>query len=1026
MPKRTDINKIVIIGSGPIVIGQAAEFDYAGSQACLSLKDEGYETILINSNPATIMTDDEIADKVYLEPLTVDSVTAILKKEQPDAILPTLGGQTGLNLAVELAKNGVLDDLNIELLGTNLHTINQAEDREEFKALMHDLKQPIPASKTVYDLQTGLDFAHEIGYPVIIRPAYTLGGTGGGIAANDDEMTTILNRGLTMSPETECLIEKSIAGYKEIEFEVMRDHKGSAIIVTGMENFDPVGIHTGDSIVFAPTQTLTDNEYQRLRDASLTIVNALKIEGGCNVQLAQDPLSENYYVIEVNPRVSRSSALASKATGYPIAKIAAKIAVGLNLDEIINPITQTTYAMFEPALDYVVAKIPRFAFDKFYHADRTLGTQMKATGEVMAIGSNIEESLLKAVQSLELDAHMQATLLPENAAEKSLDDLLASLPVATDTRLFDLFAAIAKGATLTQLHNATAIDDFFLVKLQHIMTIQKELMTGMLTADLILQAQKLGFDDQMIKAVTQVTDHELAQLHDMGDQHLVYKMVDTCAAEFESFTPYFYSTVGTENESKPLGNSIIVIGAGPIRIGQGVEFDYTTVHSVKAIQSAGYNAIIINNNPETVSTDFSISDKLYFEPLTIDSVMNIINLEKPLGVIVQFGGQTAINLTQQLTDNGVNILGTNMAGIEQTENRQEFEELLIDQQIAHPAGDTAMSMAEAHQIADTLGYPVLVRPSFVLGGKGMAIVHTETELNDYLVPALKHSNGQPILIDKYIMGTECEVDILSDGEQVFIPGIMEHLEGAGVHSGDSIAMYPPQHLSDAQKTEIVQIATKIGKSVHCVGMMNIQFIAADQIYVIEVNPRASRTVPFMSKITHKHLAQLATQLIIGKSLADIDLTPGLFPEPHSVFVKAPVFSFAKLPGAPTALSPEMKSTGEDLGHGDTLAEALHKAFFDSYHFDSNITGPILVTPHDAENETLMAALEAGGYPHTIYQLDQEWPDDIVFVLATEDDSSLAKQLTTRALSHEVSLFTASDTVAALVAAPANTEHANKI
>jgi carbamoyl-phosphate synthase large subunit len=1017
MPKRTDINKIVIIGSGPIVIGQAAEFDYAGSQACLSLKEEGYETILINSNPATIMTDDEIADKVYLEPLTVESVTEILKKEQPDAILPTLGGQTGLNLAVKLAKTGVLKELNIELLGTNLHTINQAEDREEFKALMHELDQPIPPSLTVYDLQAGLDFAHEIGYPVIIRPAYTLGGTGGGFANNDAEMTTVLSRGLTMSPETECLIEKSIAGYKEIEFEVMRDHNGSSIIVTGMENFDPVGVHTGDSIVFAPTQTLTDKEYQRLRDASLTIVNALKIEGGCNVQLAQDPYSEAYYVIEVNPRVSRSSALASKATGYPIAKIAAKIAVGLNLDEIINPITQTTYAMFEPALDYVVAKIPRFAFDKFYNADRTLGTQMKATGEVMAIGSNIEESLLKAVQSLELDAKMQNTLLPEDAEGKSLDELLAKIPVDTDIRLFELFAAIAKGATLEQLHDATKIDEFFLIKLFNIMDMQKQLVTGMLTADLVLQAQKLGFDDAMIKAVNPVNDHELKQLHEMADQQLVYKMVDTCAAEFESFTPYFYSTVGTENESKPLGNSIVVIGAGPIRIGQGVEFDYTTVHSVKAIQSAGYNAIIINNNPETVSTDFSISDKLYFEPLTIDSVMNIINLEQPIGVIVQFGGQTAINLTQELTDRGVHILGTSMDGIEQTENRHDFEELLIAKGIAHPKGDTAMNMEEAHHIATALGYPVLVRPSFVLGGKGMAIVHNQDELNDYLIPALKNSGGQPILVDKHIHGTECEVDILSDGDQVFIPGIMEHLEGAGVHSGDSIAMYPPQHLTDAQKAEIVKIATQIGESVHCVGMMNIQFIVADQVYVIEVNPRASRTVPFMSKITHKHLAQLATQMIIGKSLAEIGLEPGLFPEPDSVYVKAPVFSFAKLPGAPTALSPEMKSTGEDLGHGKTLGEALHRAFFDSYHFDSHVTGPIMVTPTDAKNTELMDALASAGYPHTVYELDQAWPDDLAFVLATEDESDLAKQLTTRALSHEVTLFTAQDTAAALATVP---------
>lgn len=1017
MPKRTDIKKIVILGSGPIVIGQAAEFDYAGSQACLSLKEEGYETVLINSNPATIMTDDETADKVYLEPLTVESVTEILKKEQPDAILPTLGGQTGLNLAVELAKTGVLDELGIELLGTNLHTINQAEDREEFKDLMHELNQPIPASLTVYDLQSGLDFAHEIGYPVIIRPAYTLGGTGGGIAKNDDEMTTVLNRGLTMSPETECLIEKSIAGYKEIEFEVMRDHNGSSIIVTGMENFDPVGVHTGDSIVFAPTQTLTDREYQRLRDASLTIVNALKIEGGCNVQLAQDPYSKHYFVIEVNPRVSRSSALASKATGYPIAKIAAKIAVGLNLDEIINPITQTTYAMFEPTLDYVVAKIPRFAFDKFYNADRVLGTQMKATGEVMAIGTNIEESLLKAVQSLELNAHMQNTLLPDDAQGKSLEELLATVGTDTDIRLFELFAAIAKGATVEQLHDATQIDEFFLAKLAHIMDMQKRLMTRMLTADLLTRAAKLGFSDTMIKAVREVNDHELDQLHKMADQKLVYKMVDTCAAEFDSATPYFYSTIGDENESEPLGNSIVVIGAGPIRIGQGVEFDYTTVHSVKAIQAAGYNAIIINNNPETVSTDFSISDKLYFEPLTIDSVMNVINLEKPIGVIVQFGGQTAINLTQQLVDKGVKILGTSMKGIEMTENRHDFEQLLIDKGIDHPAGDTALSLDDAHEIADNLGYPVLVRPSFVLGGKGMAVVHNQDELDDYLVPALKNSHGEPILVDKDIQGIECEVDILSDGKDVFIPGIMEHLEGAGVHSGDSIAMYPPQHLTDDQKSEIVKIATEIGTAVHCVGMMNIQFIMADKPYVIDVNPRASRTVPFMSKITHLHLAQLATHLIVGKSLADLDLEPGLYPEPDQVYVKAPVFSFAKLPDAPTALSPEMKSTGEDLGHGKTLDEALHKAFFDSYHFDSNVTGPILVSEHDAENTELMAGLEDSGYPHTVYQLDQEWPDNLAFVLATENETAASKQLAAKALSHQVTLFTAQDTAASLVKAP---------
>ncbi|WP_282801468.1 carbamoyl-phosphate synthase large subunit [Secundilactobacillus kimchicus] len=1020
MPKRTDINKIVIIGSGPIVIGQAAEFDYAGSQACLSLKDEGYEVVLINSNPATIMTDSEIADKVYLEPLTVPSVTAILEKERPDALLPTLGGQTGLNLAVQLSQAGVLDRLNVALLGTNLQTINQAEDREAFKALMDELKQPIPASKTVYDLDAGLAFAKTIGYPVIVRPAYTLGGTGGGIAHNEAEMTTILARGLTMSPETECLIEKSIAGYKEIEFEVMRDHKGSSIIVTGMENFDPVGVHTGDSIVFAPTQTLTDKEYQRLRDASLIIVNALAIEGGCNVQLAQDPTSEAYYVIEVNPRVSRSSALASKATGYPIAKIAAKIAVGLNLDEIMNPITKTTYAMFEPTLDYVVAKIPRFAFDKFTHADRTLGTQMKATGEVMAIGTNIEAALLKAVQSLELNTDLQNKLVPENLATTDLETLLTSIKTPTDIRLFQLFGAIAKGATLAQLQAATQIDAFFLAKLERIMTVQKQLMTEMLTANLVQTAEEIGFSDMMIQSVRQVTDHELDRLHAMADQHLVYKMVDTCAAEFESSTPYFYSTIGSENESQPLGHSIVVIGAGPIRIGQGVEFDYTTVHSVKAIQAAGYNAIIINNNPETVSTDFSISDKLYFEPLTINSVMNIINLERPLGVIVQFGGQTAINLTQALVDRGVKILGTSMHGIELTENRHDFEALLTTHHIDHPAGDTAMSLPEAHAIATQLGFPVLVRPSFVLGGKGMAVVHTAAELDDYLIPALKNSHGQPILVDKDISGIECEVDILSDGHQVYIPGIMEHLEGAGVHSGDSIAMFPPQHLSADQKAEIVRIATAIGLAVNCIGMMNIQFIIADKVYVIDVNPRASRTVPFMSKITHQHLAQLATHLILGQSLEALGLTPGLGAEPADVYVKAPVFSFAKLPGAPTALSPEMKSTGEDLGRGATFTEALHQALFDSYHYDSSQVGTVVVSPLDTQNTALMAHLSESGYSPITFQADQEWPNDVVFALASDDEHATAQQLITTALSHQTPLFTAQDTVRALTVNPTPT------
>ncbi|WP_283679718.1 carbamoyl-phosphate synthase large subunit [Lentilactobacillus sp. Marseille-Q4993] len=1011
MPKRKDINKIVIIGSGPIVIGQAAEFDYSGSQACLSLREEGYEVVLVNSNPATIMTDDEIADKVYLDPLTVPSLKKILKDEKPDAILPTLGGQTGLNLAVELSKDGILDELDIELLGTSLHTINQAEDREEFKSLMKELGEPIPASKTVFDLQTGLDFAASIGYPVIIRPAYTLGGTGGGIAKDEAEMKKILSRGLTMSPSTECLIEQSIAGYKEIEFEVMRDHNGNSIIVTGMENFDPVGIHTGDSIVFAPTQTLTDKEYQRLRDASLEIVNALKIEGGCNVQLAQDPDSEAYYVIEVNPRVSRSSALASKATGYPIAKIAAKIAVGLNLDEIINPITKTTYAMFEPALDYVVAKIPRFPFDKFTHADNTLGTQMKATGEVMAIGTTIEESLLKAVSSLELNDKLQTELISEQDASHSVDTLLEDIKTPTDVRIFQLFTAIGKGISLDTIYDATKIDKFFLSKLENIINLQRKLASTQLTADLLQQARKFGFTNNIIMAVNSISESEIAKLETQTDQKLVYKMVDTCAAEFESSTPYFYSTVGTENESEPLGNSVLVIGAGPIRIGQGVEFDYATVHCVQAIQAAGYNAIIINNNPETVSTDFSISDKLYFEPLTIDSVMNVINLEKPIGVIVEFGGQTAINLTEDLTKHGVKILGTSMDGIEQTENRHDFESLLIKHDIAHPQGATAMNAEEAKEIANNLGYPVLVRPSFVLGGRGMAVVEKKIDLQLYIEPALKASPGQPILIDKYVRGIECEVDILSDGKDVFIPGIMEHLEGSGVHSGDSIAMYPPQHLTADQKEKIVNIATMIGKEVHAIGMMNIQFIVADDVYVIEVNPRASRTVPFMSKITKLHLAQLATQLILGKSLAEVGLEVGLHSEPDNVYVKAPVFSFAKLPDAPTALSPEMKSTGEDIGEGATLQEALHNALFDSYHYVTNSTAKnVILSDTDSHDQALGKELQDDGFTIINYAKGMDWPEDVAFVVATDDQKTIDRSLVLETLNHQIPLFTAKDTV----------------
>lgn len=1008
MPKNQNIHTIAVIGSGPIIVGQAAEFDYSGSQACLSLREEGYRVVLINSNPATIMTDDDIADKIYLEPLTLDSVSAILEKERPDALLPTLGGQTGLNLAVALDDAGVLARLHIQLLGTGLATIHQAEDRQEFKQLMETLHQPVPESLTVHDLPAALQFAQRCGYPVIVRPAFTLGGTGGGIAHNEAELKKIGQRGLELSPNTECLIEKSIAGYKEIEFEVMRDAAGTTISVCCMENLDPVGIHTGDSIVVAPNQTLDDPTFQRLRAASLQIVSALNIQGGCNVQLAQDPASDQYYIIEVNPRVSRSSALASKATGYPIAKIAAKIAVGLTLQEIQNPVTKTTFAAFEPTLDYVVAKLPRFPFDKFVTADRHLGTQMKATGEVMGIGTTLEEALLKAVQSLELDAQMQTTLLPKTTPSHA--ELVAALEHPTDLRLFYLFEALHQGWSLEEIQAHTQITLFFLHKLQHIWATLVGLQTGTLTATKAVVANQLGFTAKMIAQAAGTTAEVVAALLPAP----VYKMVDTCAGEFASQTPYFYATAFPgENESQPLGNSILVIGSGPIRIGQGVEFDYTTVHCVQAIQTAGYHAIIVNNNPETVSTDFSISDKLYFEPLTTESVMQIIDLEQPLGVIVQFGGQTAINLTKSLVANGVKILGTSLAGINQTEDRHEFEALLAQLHINQPKGDTAMNLQEARQIAPVVGYPVMVRPSFVLGGRAMAIVHNEAELAEYVQKAIAAAPHQPILIDHDVQGMECEVDILSDGQDVFIPGIMEHLEGAGVHSGDSIAIFPPQHLTAAQQDQIIATATAIGKAVHCVGMMNVQFIVADQLYVIDVNPRASRTVPFMSKVTGYHLAKLATNLILGKTLADLQLPIGCAKAPAGVAIKAPVFSFTKLPGMATGLAPEMKSTGETIGLAATYPQAMQKALFDSYHCTLPQAGDILVCSAEPAAPLKAQLTQAGitiqvfaGTPPTA----KPWA-----VLNLDAHQNTASPLNYYALSHQVPLFTSTATISGLLA-----------
>ncbi|GAF41365.1 carbamoyl-phosphate synthase large chain [Agrilactobacillus composti DSM 18527 = JCM 14202] len=815
MPKRTDLHKILVIGSGPIVIGQAAEFDYSGTQACLALKEEGYEVVLINSNPATIMTDKEIADKVYIEPITEEFVSQILRKELPDAIVPTLGGQTGLNMAMSLSHSGILDELGIELLGTKLSAIDQAEDREQFKELMQKLHEPIPESHIAYTLAEAKDFVDKIGYPVIIRPAFTLGGTGGGIANNDIELQEIVENGLALSPVTQVLVEQSIAGYKEIEFEVMRDSADNAMVVCNMENFDPVGIHTGDSIVFAPVQTLSDKEVQMLRDASLKIIRALKIEGGCNVQLALDPNSFNYYIIEVNPRVSRSSALASKATGYPIAKMAAKIAVGLTLDEIKNPVTETTYAEFEPALDYVVAKIPRWPFDKFEKGDRNLGTQMKATGEVMAIGRNVEESLLKAVRSLEIGTiHIEMPELSDVIDDQVSDKIIHP----QDDRLFYLAEALRRGYTVEELAELSKIDIFFLDKIQHIIEIEHALATHPQDIDLLTVAKKNGFADDEIAKLWQTDPDMIRNLRKAHQLIPVYKMVDTCAGEFESTTPYFYSSYEMENESlvskKP---SVLVLGSGPIRIGQGVEFDYATVHSVEAIQKAGYEAIIMNSNPETVSTDFSISDKLYFEPLTAEDVLNVIDLENPIGVIVQFGGQTAINLAAPLVAHGVKILGTQLADLDRAEDRDQFEQVIVSENIKHPIGDTVTDAAQAPAVAEKIGYPVLVRPSYVLGGRAMEIVHNEKELNNYMANAVKASNEHPVLIDSYLVGQECEVDAICDGETVLIPGIMEHIERAGVHSGDSMAVYPPQKMSQTVQATIVAYTKKLALAMNCIG-----------------------------------------------------------------------------------------------------------------------------------------------------------------------------------------------------------------
>ncbi|TCI37407.1 carbamoyl-phosphate synthase large subunit [Exiguobacterium sp. SH4S7] len=947
MPKRPDIQKILVIGSGPIVIGQAAEFDYAGTQACLALKEEGYEVILVNSNPATIMTDPSTADRVYIEPLEPEFVERIIRQERPDALLATLGGQTGLNLAVELDKRGVLRDCGVELLGTKLSAIEQAEDREQFRDLMYKLGHGVPDSDIVHSLDAAWSFADRIGYPIIIRPAYTLGGTGGGIAHDREQFEQIVESGLKASPVTQVLLEESIAGMKEVEYEVMRDSSDQAIIVCAMENFDPVGVHTGDSIVFAPTQTLSDRDYQMLRSVSLDIIRALGIEGGCNIQFALDPDSFTYYVIEVNPRVSRSSALASKATGYPIAKLAAKVAVGYKLSELKNPVTETSYASFEPALDYVVAKIPRFPFDKFETADRRLGTQMKATGEVMAIGRNLEEALLKAVRSLELGTE---DLYVPRLSELTAEQLERELTTPTDERLWMLYEALRRGYSTEQLHGLTKIDRFFLSKLDRIWREEEALRDEPLTEERLREVKQRGFSDRMIARITDQAVETIASLRDEWNVRPVYKMVDTCAAEFASETPYFYGTYEVENEAvKTDKQSILVLGSGPIRIGQGVEFDYATVHSIQTIRDAGYEAIIVNNNPETVSTDFSISDRLYFEPLTTEDVLEVVRNERPLGVIVQFGGQTAINLAASLEANGVQILGTSLEDIDRAENRKAFEATLTKERLAQPPGKTAVTVEEAVACADMLGYPVLVRPSYVLGGRAMEIVYERSELERYMRHAVVASKDRPVLIDRYLTGIEIEVDAICDGTDVYIPGIMEHIERAGVHSGDSIAVYPPQRLSEALKQKVVDYTIKLAKAFRIKGLLNIQFVYADDLYVIEVNPRASRTVPFISKVTGLPVARIATQTILGTTLKQLGLGTGLHPESDAISVKVPVFSFAKLKEVDPSLGPEMKSTGEVMATDRTLEKALYKGLV-AAGMTIALKGNVLLTVADQDKD----------------------------------------------------------------------------
>ena len=946
MPKRTDIKKVMVIGSGPIVIGQAAEFDYAGTQACLALKEEGYEVVLVNSNPATIQTDVQIADKVYMEPLTLEYVAKIVRYERPDAIVPGLGGQTGLNLAVQLAKKGVLQECQVEILGTSFQSIEQAEDRELFKELCQSLGEPVLPSLIANNIDEAVEAAKRIGYPVVLRPAFTLGGTGGGFADDETQLREMMRNALSLSPVHQVLIEKSIKGYKEIEYEVIRDHNDTAIAICNMENIDPVGVHTGDSIVVAPSQTLTNKEYQLLRDSALRLIRALKIEGGCNVQFALDPLSFNYYLIEVNPRVSRSSALASKASGYPIARVSAKIAVGLTLDEIR---IANTPASFEPALDYVVTKIARFPFDKFSDASNQLGTQMKATGEVMSVGRTMEESLLKAVRSLETGV---CHIYHKKFDDWTVDRMLSYIKEGTDDRLYAIAELIRRGVELALIYNSTKIDMFFLEKFKNIVEFEKVVAANPRDIETLRDAKRMGFSDKFIGQLWGMSQKEMFLLRREHNIFPVYKMIDTCASEFSFYVPYFYSTYERENESiVSEREKIVVLGSGPIRIGQGVEFDYSTVHAIWSIRAAGYEAIIINNNPETVSTDYTTSDKLYFEPLTVEDVMNVITLEKPKGIVVSLGGQTAINLAEPLHELGVPIIGTGVEAIRNAEDRGCFEKIMEELGIPQPEAEAVTDIEAGVRAAERIGYPVLVRPSYVLGGRAMQIVSNEERLRHYLQTAVEVNEDSPVLVDRYIMGRELEVDAICDGKDVFIPGIMEHVEKTGIHSGDSISVYPTFSVSQKAKDKIIDYTVRLGRRIGIVGLYNIQFIldGEEDVYVIEVNPRSSRTVPFLSKATGVPMADIATRVILGHSLREQGITEVYGRERSRWFVKAPAFSFAKIRGMESYLSPEMKSTGEAIGYDNKLTRALYKALQSSGMTVANY-GTIFLTIADKDKQ----------------------------------------------------------------------------